>query len=190
MLAFLLQQSSCYKNCLNTTYQFELPVKAYPNIDSINIGDTLWFEINESVILKNSDGNMVDYSGAENLGTVIDVQKIDSINKLFVESVNNFDYKVERGKEIMRTNLYVEYAFSELNNRFFFKVAFIPKEKGIFRIGVGSSNNTFREGDKCSKAKFTINFKETNSHDYYIRLVNPNAPVNVLVTNNYFFKVK
>lgn len=189
MLTFLVQQSSCNKNCTETTYSFQLPIKAYPNLDSINVGDTIWLEINEPTSLK-SNNSIIDYSGAENLGSVIDFQKIDSVNKTFIESVPKFEYRIIYGNEIRRTNLFIEYNFSELNNRFVFKLAVIPKEKGIYRIGFGSSNNTYRKGDKCTKANFMINFKETISHDYYIRLVNATAPINIPVTNNYFFKVK
>ena len=188
--SLLFYNFSCAKKCTETTYSFNLPVKAYPDRDSINIGDTLWLEVNQSVILKNNDGIMIDYGGAANLGSVIDFQKIDTVNKIFIEAANKFEYKLEKGKELQRTSLYIEYNFAEANQSYVFKLAIVPGEKGIYRIGVGSSNNTYRKSDKCTKANFLINFKETISHDYYIRLVNPSAPINIPVTNNYFFKVK
>jgi hypothetical protein len=190
MLAFLVQQSSCNKNCVETTYSFELPIKAHPNLDSINIGDTVWLEINEPTTLKNFDGRLINYSSAENLGSVVAFQKIDSINKTFIESVEKFNYKLEKGNELRRTSLDIEYGFIESNNQFVFKLAIVPKETGVFRLSVGSSNNTYTKQDKCTKANFIINFKETISHDYYIRLINPAAPINIAVTNGYFFKVK
>jgi hypothetical protein len=195
LLSILLIKCSCTEkiqiDCSQVKYNFQLPVKAYPDRDSINTGDTIWLEINESAItLKNSDGSFINFSGAANLGSVIDFQKIDSINKTFLESVNKFDLILVSGTEIRRTNLFIEYNFAEANQRYIFKLGIIPKEKGVYRIALGSSNNTYRTNDKCTKANFIINFKETVSHDYYIRLVNPNAPINVVVTNNYFFKVK
>ncbi len=190
MLAFLAQQSSCNKNCVETKYSFNLPIKAYPNLDSINIGDTLWLEINEPTTLLSLNGNMVNYSGVANLGSVISYQKMDTVNKTFIQSTEKFNYIPAEGKVLNRTNLYIEYNFAETNNKFLFKLGIIPKEKGIYRLAVGSSNNTYRENDKCTKANFIINFKETISHDYYMKLINPDVQINVPVTNGYFFKVK
>ncbi len=190
MLAFLVQQSSCNKNCVETAYGFQLPIKAYPNLDSINTGDTLWLEINEPTTLQNTSGSMIDYSGVVNLGSVIAFQKIDSVNKTYIQSVEKFNYLLETGNVVNRTNLYIEYNFAEINAQFRFKLGIIPKEKGVYLLNVGSSYNTYRKNDKCTKANFIINFKETISHDYYVRLVNPSAPINIPVTNNYFFKVK
>ena len=51
-------------DCANTTYNFEIGVKAYPDEDSIHVGDTIWFEINESTALKDMIRNGVRSTGA------------------------------------------------------------------------------------------------------------------------------
>lgn len=33
-------------SCTESTYSFNVDAKVYPNKDSINIGDTMWLEIN------------------------------------------------------------------------------------------------------------------------------------------------
>ena len=43
--------ASCNKNCVESTYSFQIGIKATPNLDSININDTIWLEINESTNL-------------------------------------------------------------------------------------------------------------------------------------------
>ncbi len=55
--------------CAEARYSFELNVRAYPDKDSMAIGDTIWFEVNESARFKDiRSGEIIDYSGAENLG--------------------------------------------------------------------------------------------------------------------------
>ena len=53
--SLFLLKCECKKlqiDCTQVKYNFQLPVKAYPNKDSINIGDTLWLEINEPITFK------------------------------------------------------------------------------------------------------------------------------------------
>ena len=190
MLAFLVQQSSCNKNCVQTTYSFQLPLKAYPDKDSINIGDTIWFEIDESVLLKNSDGTIIDYSGASNLGSAISFGLFNStINSWQNENPDNFTLYISdnKGTKINQNNISVEYNFSESNARYVFKLAAIPKNKGKFSVLFSNSNNTFRTKDKCTKANFTIIFENTNQHyplnPFYVPGTNPRG-------GDYYFVVK
>jgi len=62
LTSLFLMKFTCKKleiDCTQVKYNFQLPVKAYPNKDSINIGDTLWLEINESVTFKNTNSSII-----------------------------------------------------------------------------------------------------------------------------------
>ncbi|MEO6638536.1 MAG: hypothetical protein ABIN25_09675 [Ginsengibacter sp.] len=77
--------SQCKKRfgCANMVYNFEIGVKTSPNNDTINIGDTIWFEINSPSTLKDQNTNqLINYSGVENLGSGISLDKL-GLNNLF-----------------------------------------------------------------------------------------------------------
>ena len=71
-------------DCTQIKYNFQLPVKAYPDKDSINIGDTIWLEIDESTILKDSiSSSNIDYNGTENYKGRIEFDRFPEIKWLF-----------------------------------------------------------------------------------------------------------
>lgn len=175
------QQCSCTKtlglDCAQVKYSFELPVKGLPNKDSIPVGDTIWLEINESTSFKNGQsGETVDYSGASNLGSAIGFQIYDSIQKNWFPAVNQFLFVLVKGKELKRTLLDIEYSFAEEAGKYLFRLGIIPKEKGIHRVVFSSSNNTYRNSDKYTKANFIINFKETNHNRHLVGYTGPDVP--------------
>ena len=188
--SLLFNTLNCGKKCTETTYSFNLPVKAYIDKDSIKIGDTIWLEINEPVVLRNSDGSMVNYSGAENLGSAIAFGVYNSsINSWQNENPNSFILLLsdDRGRIINQNNINIEYGFLEKDGRYLFKLAVIPKKIGKFSILFSNSNNTFRSNDKCTKANFIIQFENTNQHyplnPFYVPGTNPKG-------GDYYFVVK
>ncbi len=74
-VSLIFQKCDCTKpglDCVQTKYNFELAVRAYPDYDSISIGDTIWFEINNPIRFKDiNTSQIIDYSNAENLGSGI-----------------------------------------------------------------------------------------------------------------------
>src|SRR5689334_11622357 len=85
LIALMCIYAQCNKrlDCANTVYSFEMGIKAYPDKDSINVGDTIWLEVNEPTTLKDVfSGKMIDYSGAVNLGSFVSFSKlVDSVPK-------------------------------------------------------------------------------------------------------------
>ncbi len=137
--------SSCNKSILGCpveSYLFTIGVKAYPDKDSIHIGDTIWFEINTPTTLQddaNPSRQMIDYSGAANLGSAVGFVEYPSINIAY-PSANRFDCVLVSGKQVTNPNTdqIREYLFEERNNRYLFKLGVIPKQKGVY--GIGFSN--------------------------------------------------
>lgn len=187
--ALLFIEAKCNKtplDCANTKYSFQLPVNAYPNKDTVNAGDTIWLEINESTSFKDKQsGETIDYSGAENLGSAIAFAYYDSLSKQWQDGVKYFDFRLLKGEELKVTPLDIEYKFIEENDHYIFKLAVVTKQKGKFRFLLSNSNNTFRKQDNCTKASFDINFTQTNQH-YYLNPLDTATGV----SGNYFFYVK
>jgi hypothetical protein len=175
VVVVLIQRCDCTKSglgldCAQTKYSFELAVKAYPDKDSINIGDTAWFEVSSSTQFKDiATEQIIDYSKAENLGSGISFSAINSSNEFTVNSVDKFNYILKEGIELRHgygNGLGNEYQFIEKNGRYLFLLGIIAREKGIFRIIFSNAGNVYRSNDKCTKAGFTINFKDTDQHIY------------------------
>lgn len=176
--------------CADTVYNFEIGVKAYPDSDSINIGDTIWFEINTPDILRDKQTNaLIDYSGVENLGSVISLQKLNN-NSFTIKALNKFKLILLKGTKVNNTidpDLFNEYLFDDKNGYYQFKLGITPLETGIYGLIFSNAANVYRKSDKCSKASFVINFIQTNQH-YYL---NPNFQGGPTpVGGDYYFKVK
>jgi hypothetical protein len=192
IVAIIIQRCTCRKElgCAETIYSFTIAAKAYPDKDSINAGDTIWIELNESANVKDNGGNnIIDYSGAQNLGSAISFIELLG-NNASRDAATDFRIKVVKGIETTNTNsnLYHEFLFTEENKFYVFKAAFIPQKKGIYRISMSNAANVFTSRNKCTKANFTINFKETNQHLYFNEM---NFGVIVPLPNGgYCFKVK
>lgn len=184
--------STCKKGglggCANTVYNFKIGVQAYPDKDSIRVGDTIWFEINTpTTLIDKGTNSFIDYSGTENLGSAIGFEKIINLTT-FINSTNTFKYALVIGEEVQSLNptLFKEYLFKEQNGKYVFKLAVVPKEIGIFGIVFGNAANVYRNVDKCTKASFEINFESTNQH-YYL---NPNFQGGATPNGgDYYFKV-
>jgi hypothetical protein len=128
-------------------------------------------EVNEPTSLNDALTNqIVNYSGAQNLGSAIGFQKYDSLEKNWINAALMFSYNLIDGTDANSTNveLYKEYLFIEKRSRFLFKLAIVPKKRGLFRIVFSNSGNTYRTSDKCTKANFIINFKETNHNRHLV----------------------
>lgn len=184
-------QFQCNKrlDCATTVYNFEIGIKAYPNKDSINVGDTIWFEVNEPTTLKDfQTGRIINYSGAENLGSVISFHQLSPLKQFTVKAADKFEYILQKGIETnaLDPGFERQYVFSEENQHYVFKLGLIAKGKGTFGLIISNAANVYRNSDKCTKASFALNFKETDQH-YYL---NPNFQGGPTpVGGDYYFKV-
>ena len=64
------------------------------------------------------------------------------------------------------TTKFREFSFVEINQFYKFKLAIVPKFKGVFKLFVSNAANVYKTNDKCTKAGFVINFTNTNQHLY------------------------
>ncbi|HEV8083302.1 MAG TPA: hypothetical protein VGP55_08885 [Chitinophagaceae bacterium] len=199
IIAMTTTFSTCKKGvlgCSETVYNFKINIKAYPDLDSIHIGDTIWLEVNTPTDLKDiSSSKVVNYSGAANFGTAISFLKFTggSINNPgAVYSANDFRYYIASGQQV--NNPFVEgireYLFVENNSLFKFKLAIIPNQNGIYSIGISDAANVYRKSDKCTKSYFEIDFANTNQHLYFLQNNRPGYLIEGSeLTHLYCFKV-
>lgn len=195
LLIFILFSSGkCIKiplDCTATKYSFELKAKAYPDKDTISIGDTIWLEISSSTQFRDvMSGQIINYSNTVNLGSGITFSALSSANQFTINSVGKFDFVLKEGIELRRgynNGLGNEYRFIERNNLYLFLLGIVAKEKGTYAIVFSNASNVYRSDDKCTKAGFNINFESTNQHyplnPSYIPGTNPKG-------GDYYFVVK
>lgn len=181
-------------DCANTVYNFQAGVKAYPDKDSVVIGDTIWFESTiPASLIDIGTKKLIDYSGAGNLGTYIALDRFTGDHGS-TYAANEFKYVLSIGKTEEKNNNIPErvkgYSFIEINNQYSLKVGIIPQRKGIYFLAVGNPQNVFRKSDKCTKASYFINFENTKQHLYLYQNNRPGYKIEGLeLTNTYCFKV-
>jgi hypothetical protein len=179
---------TCKKNCLRQTYSFNIGVKATPDMDSVLRGDTIWLTIDEPTTLKDGiSGNQVLFTNANNLGTVLAFQEVLSATQ-FREAVIDFDFKLSLGLGTNNnTQLFKEYLFSELGNKYVFKLGIVPRTIGVYRLLFSNAANVYRNNSNCEYANVVVDFKNTDQHYYLHPGYSGNPPTSSGV---YYFKVK
>ena len=189
--ALVFQKCDCTKGgCRDESFSFEIFAKAIPSLDSILINDTIWFEVNESVNLKDQVSNrIIDYRDAVNLGSAIGFDELLG-NSQRKDAVSDFNFVLISSTEVNSVNpaRFKEYIFKEEANQYLFKLGLVPKNQGIFRMGFSDAANVYRKNDNCTKAYFNIFFKQTNQHLYFNDQnfgITTQSP-----SNMYCFKVK
>ncbi len=197
---FTITGISCKKGglgCLSTVYNFKINANAFPDKDSLKIGDTLWIEVTCPTILTDLTSNKsINYSGTKNLGIAIsfDIFKGGSISDPGTNyAASNFNYSLTSGTQINNslTERVKEYLFLENSNMYVFKLGVIPKVIGIFAIGISNSVNVYRQSDNCTKANFEIIFdSNTDQHLYLYQNNRPGYLITDYETKHaYCFKV-
>jgi hypothetical protein len=180
--------ATCKKDCVMANYTFKLGVKAFPNLDSVFIGDTIWLDVNEPTTLRNIEtGTLVSFNNATNLGSNIGFQEVLSATQ-FRNAANDFKFKIIFGIETANTNpqLFRDYLFAEQNGRYLFKLGIVPLVVGVYRLGFGNAANVVRNNSPCERASFQIDFQQTDQH-FYLYPGGAGTPPGGGV---YYFKVK
>lgn len=166
--------NSCKKDilgCGESSILFTVDAKVYPDKDSVNVGDTIYVEINIPTTLPDQNNKMVDYSKANNLGTDMGFVKLVNVSPIKVDNaVGDFTFELISGKEITSSNplLLKEYTFEETGGRYVFKLAIVPKTRGTFSFNFGNATNVIRKGNSCPKASFNFLLKNITNQHYYL----------------------
>jgi hypothetical protein len=191
LVGFASLQFQCNKRlgCEKNVYGFSMGIKAYPDKDSVKVGDTIWFEINEPTTLEDGiSRNMIDYSGAANLGSVMNFHHLSPDNEFTEPSAEKFRIILSKGRQVSSRDSTFErqYLFREENQLYLFKIGVIPKDSGTFRVFFTDAANVYRNQDECTKATFSILFEHTNQHYYLSPTYNGDTTIR---GGDYYFKV-
>ena len=166
--------STCKKGglgCVESSIFFNVDAKVYPDKDSVNIGDTIFVEVNIPTTLRDQNNNEVDYSKASNLGTSMGFVKVVSDSPIVLNNaVPDFAFYLISGKEIQSPNLqlYKDYFFQQEGGRYLFRLAIIPKSSGTFSFNLENAGGVIRNGNPCPKASFNFLLKNTTNQHYYL----------------------
>lgn len=193
-IAMTTTSSTCKKGvlgCANAIHNFNLGIRAYPDNAEINIGDTIWLEINSPQDFIDLASNVkINYANAANLGSAIGFGEFIGKDSV-MDAANYFDYKLIDGIKV--NNPFVskirEYLFIENQNQYLFKLGIVPKQTGIFGIGLSNAANVYRKNDKCTKASFLINFDNTKQHYFLNPNINSSNTDTTKPGPSYYFKV-
>lgn len=138
--------------CAENIYQFNMDITARPDSAAVNVGDTVWFDVDESSTLTDQvAGAPVDYSGAANLSTVV------SFNQLAPDSSDwsilarsQFDLVLSLGtfQRSIEPSRDQEISLAESDGNYGLRLGVIPKVVGIYRILFGNAANVFRQKDQ------------------------------------------
>ena len=154
-------------DCARTDYSFEGFFKAYPDRDSIRIGDTIWLETKIPVVSKDViSGEMINYTGAINLSTAIAFYELipGPGDPAPLDAANFFNYVLKKGlaRPSVDINYVREFRFVEEAGFYLFKLAIIPIKRGLFAIYPGDAANVYTKSNKCQKSSFSLTIKDTN----------------------------
>ena len=156
--------ATCNKrlDCSQNDYSFEGFFKAYPDRDSIKIGDTIWLETKIPVQIKDRiNGEVINFAGALNLGTAIRYLEFNPNPSYVANSFKNILVK-GKARPSVDENYVKEFLFVEEAGFYHFKLAIIPTRPGLYVIAPGDAANVYTSSNKCQKVFFSLTFTETN----------------------------
>ncbi|HYM94524.1 MAG TPA: hypothetical protein VET23_10320 [Chitinophagaceae bacterium] len=160
--------------CPESSYSFEIDARVYPDKDSINIGDTIWAEINAAdVFVDRYSNQQISFSNAANMGTNMGFQRLVSDSPTQVEgAVTKFKFLLVERTFVPNPHPAIEdtiiknFIMKDINGKYLFRLAIIPQDTGTFRFNFGNFVGVYRNNQPCPKADFTTNIIHTNQHYY------------------------
>ena len=129
----------------------------------MGIGDTLWLEINILITLKdNNSNNNINYSGAQNLGTVITLLNILP-SGVDTGAIKNFNILILNGSKFHQTTDSLSNEIIICNEELGYynlKVMLVAKKVGNYVLTISNASGVYRKSDNCLKAFYEIDFSK------------------------------
>lgn len=172
----------CPKPCIEANYSFVVHAHITHDIDSINMGDTIYLISSfPTTLIDQNTHAKVEYSGATNIGTTLGVLQLSTKDSLGKDAVFDFNYfslngRVYNDRNISSPDGVQQLIYEEVNGNYELKIGLIPKTKGTYVFVIGNGISTGRNNSRsCEKANFNITFENTKQHIYLLYNWNPNA---------------
>jgi hypothetical protein len=189
--------SGCPKPCIEANYSFEVNSQITPDYDSVHIGDTIYFVSTfPTKLVDQSSGQMIDYYNSTGIGSTLGLVRLEAGIYPGIDAVNEFDYisiigTVYNDKSTPSPNKFQQLKFQQINDFYKLKIGIIPKEKGVYYLGIGDGlSNGRNKRNSCEKASFSITLNNTKQHLSYFSDWNKSATLsNYEKPRAYFMKV-
>ena len=182
--------ASCFKNCSDVTYSFDIHSQVYPDKDSIHVGDTIWIEaMSPSTVTDKLSGKQIDYSNAENMGVEIKMVSLHPAVENFagvVDATQTFTYDLKQGSLYTSDQYGINYNYQESEGDYRFKVGCIPSDTGTYRLYISDAINVYRKKNKCEKASFTMSLTGTNQHFMLYQIVGSDVQPDSFALQHYY----
>lgn len=156
-----------------------------PNKDSLRIGDTLYYTAKVPYKLASTNGfNMVDFSGASNVITEVDINYVLDLQK----GVPSFSYFPIAGSYSIPTDsTKIEIKYVANDSSYDFRLGIVCKKRGIYFLNglyIASAER------KCATANIDVLMSVEDPHFHYFYDVRPNQPLSSIEeTHLYAFEV-
>jgi hypothetical protein len=165
----------------------------YPQRDSIQVGDTIYFLSHSSTHLKNlSTGQNIDYSKSVNFGTAIGAIELSTPNTQ-IGAVHDFTWVQIKGKvftdsSIPSPDIVKQAFFAEENGQYVLSFAIVALKKGLFSFSVADMPDVVKN---CDRAGIGIKITNSDNHLYYLKetYYGGGTIASIDSTHNYCFKV-
>ena len=168
----IIASESCHKPCNEPNYSFKVNESFFPQKDSINVGDTIFVlssfnkELTDTTTKK-----VIDFSNAENLGTVLiisDITKFRDIQRGAIDSFSYFNLVGSIFTAPATDTLNVkQLIYTETSSIYDLKIGLIAKKAGIYIFTIPDNPDVFRKNQtKCGTANFEILNQNTQQHLY------------------------
>jgi hypothetical protein len=185
----------CHKPCNEPNYTFNVAEAFSPEVDSINIGDTLWLQ--SSVLKLQADTGThkeIDFSSAENLGTNLIISDISKFTTSLRGAVDSFNFLKINGNIFSVANTdekaVKQLTYTQTANSFELKIGIVALKAGSYIFSVPDNPSVYRKGmTKCGLGNFRILNQNNNKHLYLFE--NLLGPLSTYDRNHsYCIKVK
>ncbi len=194
----LLFAASCNKDktmpCVNTAYSFAVTAEITPQRMVYNVGDTIFLTSSFSKTLMDLVGNYnFDYSNSVGISGNLNALKMDTINHVAVEGLNNFEVLNFIGSTTPISNspnLGVNIFFVEQPSIYNAKFGLKLKSKGIFYIGVTNLASKGIQGKNCTNAGFDMTVTNSNKNFNLFQYALGYTPDALLQKTIYCFRVQ
>ena len=187
--------NGCHKPCQKNNYRFNGLGMFTPEKDSLQIGDTIWY--NSSVpnqLMDNNLNQLIDYSGATNFRSQINFGLVSFTNPTggAVDSFVFIPIKGTISTNPLLPNAAKTVAYIEQNGKYELSFGFVAQKKGIYFVSVIDIGNSKKD---CSDAIISLTLSNINKHQYYLNAIYfPGSPWGdsippIVQTHSYCFKV-
>ena len=197
LLIIVITNSGCPKPCIEANYSFAVNAQINPNIDSVHVGDTIFLTSTFSSKLKDLvSGDSINYSNSTAIGSTLAFVKLIKGVDTVQETVPNFNFvsiigRIYNDNSIPSPKRVQQLTYQGDNNNYKIKIGIIPKQTGIYSLGLSDGLSTGRKNsNSCEKAGFSITLNNTNQHLNYFSEWNPNNNLSIYQQQRvYFLKV-